>query len=215
MYIFLDESYNLKDRAKPQFISINGFKTTNIKPLWKNWKNYRRNFASKARIHATDKRFESLREKSLRVINEPNTVLLTIFQIIQEIPRDRSSFYFQKGKLNFEKVYEDMVKILFIKLSLREYKKVIITIDNRKHKGGYLGKKKFRDNTLTYLKNYYQNTIFEFRMQPSSSNILLEVTDFISNSLYKQYIGEEIKLLDELKNKTIQIKNPLGKPRDF
>jgi len=67
MYIFLDESYNLKDRSRPQFISISGFKTAAIKQIWKHWKIYRRKFISKARIHATDKRFEPLREKILNL----------------------------------------------------------------------------------------------------------------------------------------------------
>ena len=77
MYIYLDESYNLKDRSKKQFISINGFKTTAVKQIWKRWKIYRRRFISKARIHATDKRFEPLREKSLDLIYSKG---ISIFQ---------------------------------------------------------------------------------------------------------------------------------------
>ena len=97
MYIFLDESYNLKNRSKLQFISINGFKVINVKKIWKRWKIYRRKFISKARIHATDKRFEPLREKSLSLIySSPDTTLLTIFQIIQEIPVGKTSPYYKK-----------------------------------------------------------------------------------------------------------------------
>ena len=55
--------------------------------------------------------------------------------------------------------------------------------------------------------------MFRFEILPSSSNILLEIADFISNTFYKQYTGEEIKSLEKLKVKTIRIKNPLGEPR--
>ena len=214
MYIYLDESYNLKDREKKQFISINGFKTTDVKQIRKHWKIYRRRFISKNRIHATDGKFEPLRKNCLNLIYSlPDAYLITSFQSIQEIPTDKASFYYKKDKLDFEKVYEDLVKALLDKLNLQEYKKVIITIDSRKHKGGILKEKRFRENILFYLKECYPNTIFNFEIQPSYSNVLLEIADFVSNTFYKKYTDREIKSLEELKIKTIQIKNPLGKPR--
>lgn len=210
MHIFLDESYNLKDRSKSQFISINGFKTTAEKQVWKHWKIYRRKFISKARIHATDKRFEPLREKGLNLIySAPDTFFITGVQIIQEIPTDKISSYYKKDKLNFDKVYEDLVKAILDKLHLQEYKKVVINIDNRKHKEGILGKRKFQENILFYLKECYPNTIFCFKILPSSSNILIEIADFISNTFYKQYAGQKIGFLEKAKVKTIEIKNPL------
>ena len=214
MYIFLDESYNLKDRNKPQFISINGFKTVAIEPIQKQWKVYRRKFVGKERIHATDERFKLLREKSVKLICRPDAVFLTVFQIVQEISIDKYSLYYKNGKLGFDKVYEDMLRALFNELNLQEYKKVVITIDSRKHRGGILGRKKFRENILFYLKGYYPDTIFDFEMQPSCSNILLEVADFISNTFYKKYLGQEIDFLEKLELKTIEIKNPLGKRGD-
>lgn len=214
MYIFLDESYNLKNRTKPQFISISGFKTTAVKRIWKRWKLYRRGFINKARIHATDKRFEPLREKSLDLIySSPETTLLTVVQILQEIPVGKESPYYKKDKLDFEKVYEDILKVLLDKLNLQEYRKVVINIDSRKHKGGILGKKKFQENILFYLKQCYPNAIFHFVILPSSSNILLEIADFISNSFYKQYINQKVSSSEKLEVKTIKIKNPLGNPR--
>lgn len=214
MYIFLDESYNLKDRSKVQFISINGFETTGPKRIWKRWKLYRRRFISKARIHATDKRFEPLREKSLDLIYSlPDATFLTVFQTLQEIPADKDSPYYRKGKLDFEKVYEDIFKTLLDKLNLQEYKRVVINIESRKHKGGILGKKRFQENILSYLKQCYPNTIFHFEILPSSSNILIEVADFVSNTFYRAHIGQKIKSLEKLKVKSIEIKNPLAKPR--
>ena len=214
MYIFLDESYNLRDRSKLQFISINGFKTTGPRRIWKRWKIYRRRFISKARIHATDGRFKPLRGKALDLISlSPDTALLTVFQIIKEIPVGKDSPYYKKDKLDFEKVYEDILKALLDKLNLQEYKKVVINIESRKHKGGILGKKRFQENILSYVRQCYPNTIFRFEILPSSSNILIEVADFISNTFYKHYLGQKIKSLEDLKGKTIEIKNPLGKPR--
>lgn len=210
MYIYLDESYNLKDRTKLQFVSINGFETTAIKRIWKRWKTYRCDFVSKARIHATDGRFDSLREKALNLLyNSPESNLLTVFQVVQEISVDKNSLYFKKGKLNFEAIYEDILKALLDRLNLQEYKKVVINIDSRKRKNGILGKSQFRENILIYLKSRYPNTSFQFEILPSASNILLEVADFISNTFYKQYIGQKNEVLEKLKIKTIQIKNPL------
>lgn len=214
MYIFLDESYNLKDRTKPQFISINGFRTTDVKRIWKQWRIYRRRFVGRERIHATDRKFELLRKKCFDLIYySPQTTLLTSFQAIQEIPVDKNSFYFIKGKLDFEMVYEDILKSLLDELSLYEYKEVVINIDDRKHKEGILGKRKFQMNILSYLNQYYPNTVFRFQILPSSSNILIEVADFVSNTFYKKYVGQKIGFLDKLEAKTIEIKNPLGKPK--
>lgn len=134
MYIFLDESYNLKDRTKPQFISINGFKTLEVKKVWKHWKRYRKGFVGKARIHAVDRKFKPLREKAFRLLSLSNSRLLTVFQLIQEIPAKKFTNYYRKGKLNFEKVYEDVLKALLAKLNLQEYRKVTIIIDSQKHK---------------------------------------------------------------------------------
>lgn len=214
MFIFLDESYNLKDRTKPQFISISGFKTMAAKRIWKRWKSYRRGFVSKARIHATDKRFELLREKAFDLIyTSSDTALLTVFQNIKEIPVGKISPYYKKDKLNFEKVYEDIFKAILDELHLQEYKQVVITLDSRKHKGGVLGEKKFQDNVMAYLKQYYPNTTFRFDIIPSTANILIEIADFVSNTFYKQYGGQKIEYLEKLEVKTMAIKNPLGKPR--
>lgn len=214
MYIYLDESYNLKDRTKPQFISISGFKTTAVKQIWRKWKLYRRKFISKNRIHATDRRFEPLREKALDLIySSPETTSLTVLQIVQEISGVKNSLYYKKNRLNFEKIYEDMLKALLNKLDLQEYKKVVINVDSRRHKGGVLGKKIFQENILFYLRECYPNTIFRLDILPSSSNILLEVADFISNTFYKKYSGQKVNSLKRLEIKTIAIKNPLGFPR--
>jgi len=213
MYIFLDESYNLKDRAKPQFISINGFKTIEVKKVWKRWKKYRRQFIGRARIHATDRKFEPLRQKVLHLISLTESKLLTVFQLIREVPAEKFTPYYKKGKLNFEKVYEEMLKALLVELNLQEYRKVTIVIDSQKHKKGMLEKKEFQENILSFLKSYYPGTISSFTLQPSYSNILLEIADFISNSFYKNYCGQPMLTLENLKIKTVAIKNPLKKLR--
>lgn len=210
MYIFLDESYNLKDRTKLQFISINGFFVLDEKVLLKKWKDYRRSFLTKKRrIHATDDFFSKLKLKSLKLINRPDLILLSAFQIIQEISFKNNNEYFYKGKLNFDKVYFDMLIELFKSLNLGEYKNVTITIDSRKHKSGILGKNLFKKHMLDFLKMKYQHTNFIFILQPSSSNILLELADFISNIFYRAYTQNNKQFYEDLRFKIIQIKNPL------
>jgi len=213
MYIFLDESYNLKDRTKPQFISINGFKTTAVKQIWKRWKIYRLPFVGKSRIHASDRLFEPLRAKCLKLLNvHPDITLFTAIQEIRMIPiKGDVVYYGKKGRLLFDKVYANILKELLREMNLNVYKKVSIIVDSRKHKRGVLGKKQFQNNMKYFLKNWYPNTISNFDMQPSTSNILLEIADFISNSFYRQYLGQEILPLKSLEGKILKLKNPLGR----
>ncbi|MDO8524051.1 MAG: hypothetical protein Q7R99_00295 [bacterium] len=46
-------------------------------------------------------------------------------------------------------------------------------------------------------------------MQSSSSDISLELADFISNLFYRAYINKNNAFFEDLKFKIIQIKNPL------
>ena len=211
MYIFLDESYNLKDRTKPQFISINGFMVLDVHKLWKRWKECRLPFVGKARIHAPDRLFEPLRAKCLKLFNsQPDAILLTAMQEIKMIPVEKNAVYYGKGgKLLFDNVYANILKELLKEMNLHAYKEVSLVIDSRKHKHGILGKKQFQKNIKYFLKNWYPNTISNFDMQLSSSNTLLEIADFISNSFYRQYLGQEILSLEHLKGKTLKLKNPL------
>lgn len=209
MFIYLDESYNLKDRTKPQFISINGFAVLNVKTLFKQWKQYRRPFIGGRRIHASDPTFDRLRPKALKLIKRHDLILLTVFQIIQEIPFQKERSYFYKNKLDFDKVYLQLLKAMFKELSLEEYRCVTIIIDSRKHKTGVLGQKKFINSVEKFLKKTYSKIKFEFKMQSSSMDILLELADFISNIFYRKYVQNDQGFFEDLKFKLIQIKNPL------
>ena len=102
-----------------------------------------------------------------------------------------------------------MLKALHKELSLHAYKEVHITVASRKHKHGVLGEQQFRNNILHFLQNWYPTTLAHFTAQPMAANVLLEIADFVSNSLYRQYAGENMSLLEPLKGKTITMKNPL------
>jgi|SRR3989338_5238502 len=109
MFIFLDESYNLKDRTLPQFISINGFRVVDVTKVWKRWKEYRLPFVGKARIHGTDRLFEPLRAKCFKLLaNQPDITLLSVMQEIKLIPPKGDMVYYDKdGKLLFDNVYAE------------------------------------------------------------------------------------------------------------
>ena len=210
MFIYLDESYNLKDRSKKQFISINGFMVLDERILFKRWKDYRQPFLTKKRrIHASDKMFDDLRIKVLKIIGRPDLTLLSAFQVLQEISFEKNSVYFRKGKLDFDQIYLDVIIELFRKLNLEEYRKVKIVIDSRKHKGGALGKKSFERKITNFLQTEYERVKFEFKIQPSSTDILLELADFISNIFYRAYIRDDKQSFEDWRFKIIQIKNPL------
>ena len=211
MFIYLDESYNLRDRNKKQFISINGFMALDIAKIRKRWQQARKPFANgKRRIHANDNRFNLLRQKAVEIIRTHPVYLITAFQEIQRIPFHRDKKYFTKNKLNFEKVYTDLCKQLLFSLKLDEYKRIVITIDNRKNKASLLGKNKFRAEIFKGIKIIYPDLNVEKpRLIPSSSDVLLELADFISNIFYRDYLDNEKGILSELRIKIIQIKNPL------
>ena len=141
MNIYLDESYNLQKSKGKVFISINGFAVLDDQILRKRWKMIRKEYAkSKRRIHATDSHFEKLREKSIKLLGRHDVNILSVFQLTQELPFS----YFDNEKMKFDSVYADLLKKLFIEMSLGEYRKVRIIIDARKHEGGRLAERKFQ-----------------------------------------------------------------------
>jgi hypothetical protein len=206
MNIYLDESYNLqKDRGK-MFISINGFAVLDDQALRKRWKTVRKSFAeSKRRIHATDSHFEELREKSIKLLGRHDITILSVFQLNQEVPHN----YYDKGGLKFETVYAGLLKKLFAELSLKEYQKVRIVIDARKHKGGRLGERTFRSEIEDFLEHEFPETDCIFKPVPSYMDILVELADFVSNTFYKEYQKKSDHIFETLGFRLIQIKNPL------
>jgi len=181
------------------------------KPLRKRWRAMRLPFVGKSRIHGSDRLFDPLRKKLLNHISkQPNITLLAARQDINLIPPKGETVYYGKGgKLIFDNVYADLLKELLKEIHPRAYKEIHIIIDSRKHKNSVLGKEQFRKNILAFLKNRYPNTSVRFEQQASTTNILLEIADFISNSFYKLYTEQDVPLLKRLEGKTVQLKNPL------
>ncbi|MDD2657015.1 MAG: DUF3800 domain-containing protein [Patescibacteria group bacterium] len=206
MNIYLDESYNLQKSKGKMFISINGFAVLDDKTLRKRWKIVRKEYAkSKRRIHATDSHFEKLRKKSIKLLGRHDVNILSIFQLTQELPFD----YFDNDKMRFDSVYANLLKKLFIEMSLGEYKNVKIIIDARKHKGGQLFEKKFKKEIDNFLKNKFSNTNCIYKPVPSYLDVLVELADFVSNTFYKEYQTDSNHIFEEIGFRLIQIKNPL------
>ena len=206
MNIYLDESYNLqKDKGK-MFISINGFAVLDDKVLRKRWKAIRKPFTKlKRRIHANDTRFQELREKSIKMLGRHDVNILSMFQLIQEIPHN----YFDDKNIRFDSVYAALLKKLFTDLSLGEYKQARIVVDARKHKGGQFGEKKFRQEIDKFLSDEFPSTNCVFKLTPSYMDTLLELADFISNTFYREYQHDSEHVFEKLGFRLVQIKNPL------
>ncbi len=206
MNIYLDESYNLQKNRGKMFISINGFAVLDEKALRKRWRAIRKpHTTSKRRIHATDSHFDELRDKSITLLGRHDVNILSVFQLTQEISHD----YFDKDGIKFDSVYADLLKKLFLKLSLGEYQKVKIVVDARKHKGGKLGEKVFRNTIEDYLKHEFARTDSIFKATPSYMDMLVELADFVSNTFYKEYHSDSEHVFEKLGFRFIQIKNPL------
>lgn len=206
MNLYLDESYNLQKSRGKMFISINGFTVLDDKILRKRWRAIRKPFAKiKRRIHATDSRFEKLREKSITLLGRHDVNILSMFQLTQEIPPS----YFDAKGIRFDAVYIALLKKLFSDLSLGEYKQARIVVDARKHKGGTLGEKKFRKDIEHFLLTEFPKTHCTFKLTPSSTDTLLELADFISNTFYKEYQRNSEHVFQKLGFRLVKIKNPL------
>ncbi len=206
MNIYLDESYNLQKSKGKVFISINGFAVLDDQILRKRWKMIRKEYAkSKRRIHATDSHFEKLREKSIKLLGRHDVNILSVFQLTQELPFS----YFDNEKMKFDSVYADLLKKLFIEMSLGEYRKVRIIIDARKHEGGRLAERKFQKEIDKFIKSEFSNTNCVYKTVHSYLDVLVELADFVSNTFYKKYQTDSSHIFEDIGFRLIQIKNPL------
>jgi len=206
MNIYLDESYNLQKNKGKTFISINGFTVLDDQILRKRWKIVRKSFAqSRRRIHATDSHFKNLKEKSIKLLGRHDVNILSVFQLTQEVPHN----YFNKDGMKFDSIYADLLKKLFVEMSLGEYKKVRIIIDARKHKGGRIGEKTFKKEIEGFLKKEFSSTSSTFKATPSYMDVLVELADFVSNTFYKEYYNETKHIFEDIGFRLVQIKNPL------
>ncbi|MBI4278583.1 MAG: DUF3800 domain-containing protein [Armatimonadetes bacterium] len=210
MFIYLDESYNVADRSKPLFISINGFTVTDEPALRRRWKKVRERYARERRIHATDSRFEPLRAKAFTLLAHRDATVLNASQDLRTLPIGRASPYFRKGGLEFERIYEDLTKRLLATLPLQQHRVVRLVLDSRKAKHGYLGRQRFRDEILRYLRTRFPDTTATFTITPSATDMLLEIADFVSNTFYKQYAtGRAVPAISQTPGlKLLQIVNP-------
>ena len=131
--------------------------------------------------------------------------ILSMFQLIQEIPHS----YFDDGAIRFDMIYAALLKKLFATLSLGEYQHARIVADARKHKGGQLGEKKFRQEIEKFLSDQFPSTHCVFKLTPSYTDTLLELADFISNTFYREYQRDSEHVFRKLRFRLVQIKNPL------
>lgn len=206
MNIYLDESYNIQKTKGKMFVSINGFAVLDDQKLRKRWKMVRKEYTkSRRRIHATDSHFEKLRKKSIKLLGRHDVNILSVFQLTQELPHN----YFDNEKMKFDLVYANLLKKLFIEMSLGEYKKVKIIIDARKYKGGKLAEKKFQKEIDSFLKKEFSKTNCVYKTVPSYLDVLVELADFVSNTFYKEYQKNSNHIFEDIGFRLIQIKNPL------
>lgn len=207
MNIYIDESYNLQKGKGKQFISINGFAVSvkDEKSLRRSWREVRKQYADKGRIHAHDSRFENLRQPSIRVLAEYQKGIFSAFQLINKLPYT----YFGEDGMHFNTVYNELLKKLLDSVLPNYHPKIRIIIDTRKFKGGENAKEKSMTSIRSYVNRKFPNTQCEFEMTPSYLDILVELADFVSNSFYKEYLlGTDI-ISKKMGSQITQIGNPL------
>ena len=205
MYIYLDESYNLQKKKGRQFISISGFIVDNDLALLKKWKIARQDYLKLGkRIHAADSNFSKLRIQSLRVLKQQRSGVISMFQDIGNLPNQ----YFKNNYLDFEAVYLNLIKNLIQELPLNKQDRVVVIIDSRPYKGGNFTKTLFQNEIIDFLNHRFPGSVCTFKIVPSYSDPLLELADFISNTLYQFYIKDDFSFKG-FNLPVLQIKNPL------
>lgn len=118
--------------------------------------------------------------------------------------------YFTRQYLDFEKVYIDLVKALLNTVIRVHYSSVQIIIEARTHTGGRRGAKNFIFTLESFLKKTYPRLQCTVKRVPSSMDILLELADIVSNTMYQFYRQEDnVVIITPLQPKLIKIKDPL------
>ncbi len=182
-YIHIDEAYNLNPKAKHQLIVVGGFGTTDPKKIAKAYKRIRKHILTKRQLKTEIKSSDKIAVQKLipRVFKALQGLDILIY-VIRQDKRFIPFKYFEKDKLNYEKLYLDLViKLLRDEWNLEKHDSVSIMADYFKTKIN------LPEKILNGLKQKYPNKNFGIQFADSQKNTNLQIADFIVSSFFKSF----------------------------
>lgn len=209
MYVFLDESFQLKTGTENQFLTIAGFSTNSPKRIAKIVNRIKKHTLPKKlreqEIKSTNPVADrAFKPKLFQTLNDEDVQIYAITQLKNQLPPD----YFHKGTLIYDKLYLDLLKILLVReWDYRDDQIVITTLDTYRPKSVKRGD--IINALHISLKNQYPEK--HFRIQFHTSELLtLQLADQICGIFY-QLMQENQVWFDIIKPKLKKIvSNPLS-----
>lgn len=191
MYIYLDETFNLKKGTKNQFLAIAGYSTENPRSLVKIFAQVKKsklpNRLSNSEIKSTDRIAEKLVKPFLfPQIAQTDISIYCNLQHKNSLP----SRYYRKDKLNYDQLYLDLLFDLLIKRwQYQDSEIIIMTLDTFKTKK--IDKSKIIKHLKEDLKKKYPKKNFQINFESSASSLNLQLADFICSVFYDKVLGNK------------------------
>ena len=193
-YIYIDEAYNLTSGAKDQLIVIGGFGTSNPKKIAKTYKKIRRFNLSKRQLKLETKSSDRIAIK--KIIPKLFRALVGLDIVIYAIRQDKKFIphnYFKKGKLNYDKLYLDLlIRILRDEWNLENRDNISIMADY------FHTKTDMPKKILKALKQKHPNKKFGIQFADSQKDMNLQIADFIVGSFYKSFEGLRFRIINNI-----------------
>lgn len=186
-YIYIDEAYNLTPGSRDQLMVLGGFGTTSPKKVVKAYKKIRKFTLKRRQLGAEIKSFDRLAIKKLiprifKALTDLDIVIYVIRQDKKFIPFK----YYQKDKLNYEKLYLDLlIKLLKDEWGLEKYNQVTVVADTFKTK--IILKDEMIKKTRLTFKQKYPDKYLKMRFADSAGDFNLQIADFIVGSFFRAF----------------------------
>ncbi len=210
MYIYLDESFNLKKGEKNQFLIIAGFATQNPKKIAQIYKRIKKHTLPKKLVNQEIKSTNPVGNRALkpRLFSELNKTDIQIYAIYQ-LKNQLSRHYFHKEKLLYDKLYTDLLSYLLLnEWSYFDDKIVIVTMDS--FSSSKIKKGDIINSLKEKLENKYSGKKFFISFEDSAKFLTLQLADHFCGVFY-QLLQENQTWFKMIKPKLRKIvSNPLS-----
>lgn len=191
MYIYLDETFNLKKGTKNQFLAIAGYETQDPKKLIKLFLKIKSAKLPKKWIGSEIKSANIVAEKLIKPylfqkLSDTDISIYSNLQYKNYLPRK----YFKNEVLNYDLLYLDLLKdLLTRRWSFKDNKIIILTLDTFKTKK--ISKREIISSLKTDLALKYPNKTFDITFESSASFLNLQIADFVCGIFYDWVLGNK------------------------
>lgn len=187
-HIYLDESYNLSPSAKHPLFVLGGFGTLYPKAVAQKYKRIRKRFLKRKQIGLEIKSFDKI--ALTKLIPHVFSALTNIDVVIYILRQDKKHLpfeYFTKKTLNYESLYLHLlVRLLKDVWDLEQHDSISITVDKFQTK---MEKKQIVESVRGECQSKYPHKKMNIQFADSSSDLNLQIADFIVGSYFKKFSG--------------------------